>query len=86
MRAAELMSIELTAMILPTKWVPFPNMAESPTAQKTLQAAPGELITRTLLFGAVVSVDPSWKMKTARESPWASSVTVRVSLIFSDDL
>lgn len=72
-------------MILPTKRVPFPNMAESPTAQKTLQAAPGELITRTLLFGAVLSW-ASWKMNTARESPWASSVTVRVSFVLSDDL
>jgi hypothetical protein len=36
------------------------------------------LISATVLFGAVINVEPAWKMNTAAGSPCASSVTVPV--------
>ena len=70
--------IEVSARMLPLKAVRVPSVAELPTCQKTLHAwAP--LMRLTLLSVAVVSVDAIWKMKTARGSPWASSVRAPVS-------
>ena len=71
---------EVSARMLPTNVVLVPRVAELPTCQNTLHAwAP--LIRLTVLFDAVVRVDPIWKMNTAFGSPWASSVTVPVKPI-----
>ena len=48
----------------------MPIVAERPTFQKTLQGE-APLMNTTLLLVAVVSVESTWKMKTAR-------VTLRV--------
>src|ERR1700733_15058262 len=73
--AAVLAVIVAEAMIVPTKLVPVPSVAEEPTCQKTLQAcAPPVRSTRG--FEPVISVEPIWKMKTALGLPSASSVTV----------
>ena len=58
--------------------VPVPSVAELPTFQNTLQAC-APLTSLTWLAGAVISVEPAWKTKTAFASPWASSVSVPVS-------
>jgi hypothetical protein len=48
---------EVSARMLPTNVVPVPRVAELPTCQNTLHAwAP--LIRLTVLFDAVVRVDP----------------------------
>ena len=36
------------------------------------------MMTTTLLLGAVIRVDPAWKIHTAAGSPWASRVRVPV--------
>ena len=60
--------IAACAMIVPTKVVPVPIVAELPICQNTLQAdAP--LIRTTLLLDAVVSDESTWKMNTAAGSP-----------------
>jgi len=65
------------ARIVPTNVEPTPSVAELPTCQKTLQAwAP--LMSWTVLLGAVMRVEPAWKMKTELASPWPSSVSVPV--------
>ena len=70
--------IDVRAMIVPTKSVPVPSVAELPTCQNTLHGdAP--LIRETELLEAVVSVDPIWKTKTASGSFCASRVSVPVS-------
>ena len=58
-------------------------VAELPTCQKTLQGC-APLTRLTTLDGAVIRVEPIWKMKTAFGSPWASRVTVPVR--FSDEV
>ncbi len=69
--------MDVRARMFPLKPVFVPRVAELPICQKTLQDwAP--LIRATLLFEAVVRVEPIWKMKTAFGSPWASRVTVPV--------
>ncbi|CCH17135.1 Protein of unknown function [Micromonospora lupini str. Lupac 08] len=56
------------AMMVPTKVVLVPIVAELPTCQNTLQAdAP--LIRTTLLLDAVVSDESIWKMNTAAGLP-----------------
>ena len=67
-------------MMVPTKAVLVPNVAEVPTCQKTLQGlAP---LARTILESvAVIRVDVIWKIQTVSASPWASSVRVPVSPI-----
>jgi hypothetical protein len=68
--------------MFPSKSVPVPSVAELPTCQKTLMPGVGlgpSLIVTTLLFDAVVRVDPIWKTKTASGLPWSSSVRVPVS-------
>ena len=60
---------------MPTKRVPVPSVAEEPTCQKTLHAC-APLISETLVFEPVISVEPIWKMNTALGLPWASSVTL----------
>lgn len=65
-------------MTVPTNVVVVPSVAELPTCQKTLHGfAPP--MRFTVLLGAVISVEPAWKMKTAAGSDWASNVTVPVS-------
>jgi hypothetical protein len=69
--------VDAKLMMLPTKRVVVPRVAELPTCQKTLHAwAP--LISLTRLLEAVVSVDPIWKMKTESGSPWPLRVKVPV--------
>jgi hypothetical protein len=69
--------IDVNASTVPTKVEPTPSVAELPTCQKTLQGWP-PLMTITLLFTAVMRVDPAWKIHTAPGSPWASRVRVPV--------
>jgi len=56
------------AMIVPTKCVPVPSVAEEPTCQKTLHAC-APLTSKTVVFASVISVEPIWKMNTALGSP-----------------
>jgi hypothetical protein len=56
------------AMIVPSKVDVVPSVAELPTCQKTLQAC-ASLIMLTLLEEAVISVEATWKMKTASGLP-----------------
>jgi len=68
---------EVCARMLPTKVVFVPRVAELPTSKKTLQdEAP--LISMTVLFDAVIRVDPTWKMNTESGLFFASRVTVPV--------
>ncbi len=70
------------ARIVPTIFEPVPSVAELPTTQNTLQAdAP--LMSETLLFDAVPSVDPAWKIHTEAELPCAFRVNIPVTA--SDD-
>jgi hypothetical protein len=66
--------IDVKARMVPTNVEPTPRVAELPTCQKTLQGC-APLISTTLLLGAVMTVDPAWKMKIGLGSPWASSVS-----------
>ena len=67
--------IDASAKIVPRKVVPVPRVAELPTFQKTLQdCAPP--MRATLLFVAVVNVDPAWRMNTEFGSPFPSNVSV----------
>ena len=59
---------EVNARMVPAKVVLVPSVAELPTCQKTLHAWASPS-SSTVLFGAVVSVDPAWKMNTAEGSP-----------------
>jgi hypothetical protein len=60
--------------LVPTNLGTTPSVAEVPTCQKTLHGwAP--LMSSTLLLGAVMSVEPAWKRKTALVSSWASRVS-----------
>jgi hypothetical protein len=68
-------AIEVNAMMVPTKVVLTPSVAELPTCQKTLHIEP-PLMTLTVLSVPVINVDPAWKIQTALGSPWASRVTV----------
>jgi hypothetical protein len=69
--------IDADANIFPTKFVPVPNVAEVPTAQKTLQAwAP--ITNNTREFEAVVRAEPIWKIHRLLGLPWASRVRVPV--------
>lgn len=72
--------MEVNAMMVPTKVVLVPRVAELPTCQNTLHGE-APLIRATVLPDAVINVDPAWKMKTALGSPCASKVTVPVSPI-----
>jgi hypothetical protein len=68
---------DVSARMLPTNVVFVPRVAELPICQNTLHAW-AEPTRFTVLLDAVMSVDPTWKMKTALGSPCASSVTVPV--------
>ena len=61
---------EVKARTVPTKVEPTPSVADLPTCQKTLQAC-APLTSAALLLGAVMSVEPAWKVKTAFGSPSA---------------
>lgn len=65
------------AMMLPTKAVVVPSVADEPTCQNTLQSEP-PLMRVTAEALAVVSVLPIWKMNTAFGLPAALSVRVPV--------
>jgi hypothetical protein len=62
------------AMIVPTKVVVVPRVAELPTCQKTSHACVGSITLTTALL-AVVSVLPIWKT----QGPEPVSVSVPVS-------
>src|SRR5580658_402233 len=67
----------VSAIIVPTKSVPVPRVAELPTCQKTShRCAPLMSATEALL--AVIRVLPTWKIKTASGFPPASRVSVPV--------
>jgi hypothetical protein len=55
--AAVLAVMVAEAMIVPTKRVPVPSVAEEPTCQNTLQAC-APLMSTTLVFEPVISVEP----------------------------
>ena len=55
--------------------MPVPSVAEEPTCQKTLHAC-APLISCTVVFEPVISVEPIWKMNTALGSPCASRITL----------
>ena len=79
------MVMEVSARMVPRKLVAVPSVAELPTCQKTLQdRAP--LVSNTRLLLAVVSVEPTWKTKTAPASSSASRVSVPVSPIEDAEL
>src|SRR6202042_461076 len=63
------------AMIVPTKCVPVPSVAEEPTCQKTLHAC-APFMRETLVLEPVVKVEPIWKMNTAFGLPSALRVTL----------
>jgi hypothetical protein len=71
--------IEVNARTVPAMVDPTPSVAELPIFQKTLHAW-DPFTNETWLFGAVMSVDPAWKMNTEFPSPWPSSVNVPVTL------
>lgn len=73
-----LIEIDVNARIVPINTEDVPSVAELPICQKTLHAC-APLMSFTWLADAVVSMEPTWKMKTALGSPWASSVSVPVS-------
>src|SRR6202050_437291 len=67
--------IDCSDNMVPSKIELVPRVAELETCQKTfLACAPPARITCVLPM--VVSVDPTWKMKTAFALPWASRVTL----------
>jgi hypothetical protein len=78
MSAPLLSVIEARAMMVPTKSVSVPRVAELPTCQNTLHGE-APLMRLTLLPDAVVSVEPIWNTHTALGSPWASRVRSPVS-------
>jgi hypothetical protein len=55
--------IDVSAMMVPTKVVPVPRVAELPTCQNTLHGS-APLVRATVLFEAVIRVDPAWKIHT----------------------
>ncbi len=68
---------EVCARMLPTKVVFVPRVAELPTSKKTLHGE-APLTSMTVLFDAVIRVDPAWKMNTESGLFFASRVTVPV--------
>lgn len=70
--------IAACAMMVPTRVVPVPIVAELPIFQNTLQAE-APLINTTLLFDAVVNEESTWKMNTADGSPCPLRVNGPVS-------
>jgi hypothetical protein len=69
---------EVSAMIVPTKLLVVPRVAELPTCQKTLHAC-APFSSTTLLPEAEIKVEPAWKIKTAPASPPPFRVTDPVS-------
>src|ERR1019366_3055022 len=69
---------EASAMIVPTKLLVVPRVAELPTCQKTLHAC-APFSSTTLLPEAEIKVEPAWKIKTASSSPPPFRVTDPVS-------
>ncbi len=67
-------------MIVPTKVVVVPRVAELPTFQKTLHgSAPSISATLAPVPDPVISVESAWKIQTELGSPAPSRVTVPVS-------
>jgi hypothetical protein len=77
--------IDARARIVPWKVESVPSVAELPTCQNTLQAWASPIRT-TWLNEPVVSVEPTWKMKTAAGSPSASRYNVPLSSSADDSL
>jgi hypothetical protein len=69
---------DVSAMMVPTKLLAVPRVAELPTCQKTLHAC-APFSSATLLPDAEIKVEPAWKIKTASASPPPLRVTVPVS-------
>jgi hypothetical protein len=69
--------IEVSAMTVPTNVVPVPRVAELPTCQNTLHAS-APLISATVLFDPVISVESAWKIHTELGSLFPSRVSVPV--------
>jgi len=74
--------IEVSARIVPTNVVPVPRVAELPTCQNTLQGS-APFVRATVLFDAVIRVDPAWKIHTELGSfcPFRVTVPVRPSSV-----
>jgi hypothetical protein len=66
--------IDSRARMLPSKMEPVPSVAELPTCQNTLQAC-APFVSRMWLDVSVMSVEPTWKMKTAPAFPWAFRIS-----------
>jgi hypothetical protein len=77
-REAPLFSVMLwLAMIVPTKELPAPSVAEVPTCQNRFTELP---LSRVIAeAGSVVRAVPIWKWKVAFGSPPVSSVSVPVN-------
>jgi hypothetical protein len=73
--------IDVRAMMVPTKAVPVPRVAELPTCQNTLQALTPPMRV-TLEFDAVMSVLAIWKTKMSVELP----LSVRLPVSPADDV
>ena len=71
--------IEVAARMFPTNSVPVPSVADVPTCQKTLHSC-APLVSVTMLFDAVTSVDAVLKMKTELGSLFPSSINEPVRL------
>jgi hypothetical protein len=66
--------MDCNARIFPWNAEFVPSVAELPTCQYTLQAC-APLVSRTWLAELVISVEPTWKIKTASGLPCALSVS-----------
>lgn len=66
--------IDCSARIFPWKAEFVPSVAELPTCQYTLQAC-APLVSKMWLAELVMSVEPTWKMKTASGLPCALRVS-----------
>jgi len=75
--ALVLAAIAVKARMEPTNVDPTPSVAELPTCQKTLHGC-APLINETVLLGAVMRVEPAWKIQTVAGSFCASRIRVPV--------
>ncbi|KUL59402.1 hypothetical protein ADL28_17935 [Streptomyces violaceusniger] len=69
--------MDVSAKMLPWKRELTLTVAELPTCQNTLHAC-APLMRLTELPTSADRAEPTWMMKTASGSPWASRVTVPV--------
>jgi hypothetical protein len=78
MEAPVLTQMELSARIVPTNVVFVSIVTSLVTCQKTLHACPTPFRNETVLLGAVVRAEPTWKIQRAFGSPCALRVRVPV--------